>query len=56
MFRPNPSRKPKATEEKLTINALLRRKRKKLASDQAGTPWNKGRLVGAKLALKPKHV
>ncbi|MFD0914786.1 tyrosine-type recombinase/integrase [Pseudahrensia aquimaris] len=26
------------------------------AREQKGTPWNKGRLVGAKLALKPKHV
>lgn len=31
----------------------------KTQSDQprmSGTPWNRGRLVGAKLPLKPKHV
>ncbi len=39
-----------------TINEFLARRERTHGDGSAGTPWNKGRLVGAKLALKPKHV
>lgn len=56
MFRPNPANAKKVEKQKLTIGELLRRRGMNPRTQQKGTPWNKGRLVGAKLALKPKHV
>lgn len=56
MFNPTSKGQQEVTERKLTISELLRQNGRKPKNVRAGTPWNKGRLVGAKLALKPKHV